>query len=176
MEAPAAFAELPWGPRCALDVIRRVKEKIREIEPGLPEGVAIVPVYDRSELILRSIGATRETLIEIILTVVFVILLFLWHIPSAIIPIVTIPVSVLLAFIPMRWLGLNSNIMSLAGIAISIGVLVDGAIVEISKQVLTAEQAHLVVTGIMDQRQKSEFENTKECQFAIGYPNLGEHV
>jgi Cu(I)/Ag(I) efflux system membrane protein CusA/SilA len=112
-------------------VIRRVKEKIRDLQPSLPEGVKIVITYDRSELIEASIANLKEELIAEIAIVSFVILIFLWHIPSAIIPIVTIPVSVLLAFIPMRLMGINSNIMSLAGIAISIGVLVDGAIVEV---------------------------------------------
>jgi copper/silver efflux system protein len=112
-------------------VILRVKEKLKELEPSLPSGVKVVTTYDRSELIERSIDTLRHELVVEIIIVSFVILLFLWHIPSAIIPIVTIPVSVLLAFIPMYWMGLNSNIMSLAGIAISIGVLVDGAIVEV---------------------------------------------
>jgi len=117
----------------ALDVIKRVKEKIREIEPGLPAGVKIVPVYDRSELILRSIGATRETLIEIILTVVFVILLFLWHIPSALIPVITIPFALLISFIPFRALGMTANIMSLGGIAIAMGELIDASIVVVEQ-------------------------------------------
>ncbi|MGZ8463212.1 MAG: efflux RND transporter permease subunit, partial [Candidatus Deferrimicrobiaceae bacterium] len=117
----------------ALDVIKRVKEKIREIEPGLPAGVKIVPVYDRSELILRSIGATRETLVEIILTVVFVILLFLWHIPSALIPAITIPFALLISFIPFRALGMTANIMSLGGIAIAMGELVDASIVVVEQ-------------------------------------------
>jgi copper/silver efflux system protein len=112
-------------------VIKRIKEKLRDLEPSLPAGVKVVPTYDRSELIDRSIENLKDKLIEEIIVVSLVILVFLWHIPSAIIPIVTIPVSVLLAFIPMYWLGINSNIMSLAGIAISIGVLVDGAIVEV---------------------------------------------
>ncbi len=112
-------------------VIRRVKDKLQELEPSLPAGVKVVTTYDRSELIERSIDTLKHELIVEIIIVSFVVLLFLWHIPSAIIPIVTIPVSVLLAFIPMYWMGLNSNIMSLAGIAISIGVLVDGAIVEV---------------------------------------------
>ena len=112
-------------------VIRRVKEKLTELEPSLPSGVKVVTTYDRSELIESSIETLKHELLVEIIIVSFVILLFLWHIPSAIIPIVTIPVSVLLAFIPMYWMGLNSNIMSLAGIAISIGVLVDGAIVEV---------------------------------------------
>ena len=117
----------------ALDVIRRVKEKIKEIEPGLPAGVKIVPVYDRSELILRSIGATRETLVEIILTVVFVILLFLWHIPSALIPVITIPFALLISFIPFRALGMTANIMSLGGIAIAMGELIDASIVVVEQ-------------------------------------------
>ncbi len=117
----------------ALDVIRRVKAKIREIEPGLPAGVKIVPVYDRSELIRRSIGATRETLVEVIVTVVFVILLFLWHVPSALIPVVTIPFALLISFIPFRALGMTANIMSLGGIAIAMGELVDAAIVVVEQ-------------------------------------------
>jgi len=115
----------------ALEVIRRVRERLKEIEPSLPEGVRIVTTYDRSELIRRAIDALKDELVLEIAIVSLVILVFLWHIPSAIVPIVTIPVSVLLAFIPMAFMGISSNIMSLAGIAISIGVLVDGAIVEV---------------------------------------------
>jgi copper/silver efflux system protein len=117
----------------ALDVINRVKAKIRDIEPGLPQGVKIVPIYDRSELIKRSIQNLKTTLVEVIATVVLVILLFLWHFPSAIIPIITIPVAVLLAFIPFRMLGISANIMSLAGIAIAVGALVDAAIVVVEQ-------------------------------------------
>ena len=91
----------------------------------------IVTTYDRSELIDRAIDTLKHELVLEILIVCLVILVFLWHIPSAIVPIVTIPVSVLLAFVPMWWMGISSNVMSLAGIAISIGVLVDGAIVEV---------------------------------------------
>jgi copper/silver efflux system protein len=112
-------------------VIRRVKERLQELQPSLPKGVKVVTTYDRSELIEGSISNLKEELILEMIIVSFVILIFLWHIPSAIIPIVTIPVSVLLSFIPMHLMGLNSNIMSLAGLAISIGVLVDGAIVEV---------------------------------------------
>ncbi len=112
-------------------VIRLVKEKLKDFQPSLPQGVSVVTTYDRSELIERSIDSLKHELVVEMIIVSLVILVFLWHIPSAIIPIVTIPVSVLLAFIPMYLLGINSNIMSLAGIAISIGVLVDGAIVEV---------------------------------------------
>lgn len=115
----------------ALNVINRVKEKIEEIKPSLPKGVEIVTTYDRSELIKRSIDTLKHQLIEEMIVVSFVILIFLWHFPSAIIPIVTIPVAVFLSFIPMFGMKLTSNIMSLSGIAISIGVLVDGAIVEV---------------------------------------------
>jgi Cu(I)/Ag(I) efflux system membrane protein CusA/SilA len=112
-------------------VIKRIKEKLEELAPSLPAGVKILNTYDRSELIDASIETLKHELIAEMIIVSIVILIFLWHIPSAIVPIVTIPVSVLLSFIPMYLLGINSNIMSLAGIAISIGVLVDGAIVEV---------------------------------------------
>ena len=112
-------------------VIGRVKEKIKDIQKALPSGVKMSSVYDRSDLIERAIETLRGTLLEELIIVSLIILLFLWHIPSAIVPIITIPISVLLAFIPLYLLGQSSNIMSLAGIAISIGVLVDGAIVEV---------------------------------------------
>ncbi len=115
----------------ALNVIHAVKEKIKDIEHGLPDGVAIVPVYDRSDLITQSIATLTDALIKEIIVVSIVILIFLWHIPSAFVPIITIPISVILAFIPMYFMKITSNIMSLTGIAISIGVLVDGAIVEV---------------------------------------------
>ena len=115
----------------ALNVINRVKQKLKEIEPSLPPGVKIETVYDRSELILESIDTLKHQLTEEMIIVSLVILLFLWHFPSAVIPIINIPISVLLAFIPLFAMGLTSNIMSLAGIAVSIGVLVDGAIVQV---------------------------------------------
>ena len=117
----------------ALTVIDRVKAKLKEIEPGLPEGVKVVPVYDRSDLIHRAIANLKSTLVEVLVTVSLVILLFLWHVPSAIIPLVTIPVAVLLSFIPFRMLGISANIMSLGGIAIAIGALVDAAIVVVEQ-------------------------------------------
>ena len=115
----------------ALTVIERVKERLEIAKASLPEGMEILTVYDRSDLIKRAIATLKRQLTEEMIIVSLVILLFLWHLPSAIIPIVTIPVSVLLAFIPMYFMGISSNIMSLSGIAISIGVLVDGAIVEV---------------------------------------------
>jgi Cu(I)/Ag(I) efflux system membrane protein CusA/SilA len=117
----------------ALEVIDRVKARLKEIVPGMPEGVRVVPVYDRSELIRRSISTARTTLLEVILTVVVIILIFLWHFPSAIIPVVTIPVAVLLTFIPLQYAGVSINLMSLAGIAIACGELVDAAIVVVEQ-------------------------------------------
>jgi Cu(I)/Ag(I) efflux system membrane protein CusA/SilA len=117
----------------ALEVIERVKQKIREIEPGLPPGVRILPVYDRSDLIERSIDTLRRSILEVILTISIVILLFLWHIPSAIIPIVTIPLAVIISFIPFTALGITATIMSLGGIAIAIGALDDAAIVVVEQ-------------------------------------------
>jgi copper/silver efflux system protein len=124
----------------ALDVIGRVKAKIKEIEPGLPSGVKVVPIYDRSDLILRSIDNLKSTLIEVILTVSIIVLIFLWHIPSALIPIMTIPIAVLLSFIPFRMMGVTANIMSLGGIAIAIGALVDAAIVVVEQTHKNLEQ------------------------------------
>jgi copper/silver efflux system protein len=115
----------------ALTVIRAVKGRLAELERSLPPGVEVVTTYDRSDLIARAIHTlTHELSVEMII-VALVILLFLWHLPSAIVPILTIPIAVLLAFIPLYHFGVSVNIMSLAGIAISIGVLVDGAIVEV---------------------------------------------
>jgi Cu(I)/Ag(I) efflux system membrane protein CusA/SilA len=117
----------------ALNVINRVKAKIREIEPGLPPGVKLVTAYDRSELILASIDNLKHTLIEELAVVALIILIFLWHFPSAAIPIITIPVAVMISFIPMRMMGMTANIMSLGGIAIAIGAMVDAAIVVVEQ-------------------------------------------
>src|SRR5512135_443680 len=115
----------------ALNVIERVKARMKELEASLPKGVEFVPTYDRSDLIHRAIETLKHELIVEIVIVALVILLFLWHAPSALVPIITIPVSVLLSFIPLYYMGVTVNIMSLAGIAISIGVLVYGAIIEV---------------------------------------------
>jgi Cu(I)/Ag(I) efflux system membrane protein CusA/SilA len=117
----------------ALRVIERVKAKLKELEPGLPPGVKVVTAYDRSELILASIDNLKHTLIEELAVVALVILIFLWHVPSAAIPIITIPVAVLIAFVPMRLMGINANIMSLGGIAIAVGAMVDAAIVVVEQ-------------------------------------------
>jgi Cu(I)/Ag(I) efflux system membrane protein CusA/SilA len=116
-----------------VDVVDGVKHKLQEIAAGLPAGVRVVPVYDRSELVHRVIDTLRSTLIEIILTVVLVILVFLWHPPSALIPILTIPLTVLAVAVPFHLMGISFNVMSLGGIAIAAGALVDAAIVVVEQ-------------------------------------------
>jgi Cu(I)/Ag(I) efflux system membrane protein CusA/SilA len=113
----------------ALRVIDRVKRRIAEIQPSFPAGVEIETVYDRSGLIHRAIDTLRHTLIEEGIVVGLVIFVFLLHLRSTLVPVLTLPVAVGLAFVPMYFLGINSNIMSLGGIAIAIGAMVDAAIV-----------------------------------------------
>ena len=113
----------------ALNVIERVEERLTEIRQGLPEGVELVVTYDRSGLIRDSISTLRRTLIEEMLVVGAVIFLFLLHARSALIPALTLPLGVLLAFIPMYYQGLTISIMSLGGIAVAIGAMVDASII-----------------------------------------------
>src|SRR3954466_2004266 len=113
----------------ALRVIDGIKKKLAEIKPSFPEGVELVTTYDRSQLIKRSISTLREKLIEESIVVALVCLVFLWHIRSALVSIITLPIAIILAFVPMHWLGVTSNIMSLGGIAIAIGAMVDAAII-----------------------------------------------
>jgi Cu(I)/Ag(I) efflux system membrane protein CusA/SilA len=115
----------------ALDVISNVKEKIEEITPSLPKDVSIQTVYDRSDLIHRAIETLKSTLFEECLIVAFVCVVFLLHVRSALVAIIMLPVGVLMAFIAMHALGINSTIMSLGGIAIAIGAMIDAAIVMI---------------------------------------------
>jgi Cu(I)/Ag(I) efflux system membrane protein CusA/SilA len=125
----------------ALDVIDGVKKKLAEIKPSLPEGVRIVPTYDRSELIKRAIATLREKLIEESIVVALVCILFLWHVRSALVAIITLPIAIILSFIPMLHLGLTSNIMSLGGIAIAIGAMVDAAIIMVENAHKALEEA-----------------------------------
>ena len=115
----------------ALQVIQNLKDKIAEIGPGLPAGVSIEAVYDRSELIHRAIGTLKRTLAEESIIVALVCIVFLLHLRSALVAILMLPVGVLIAFSAMRLLGMNSNLMSLGGIAIAIGAMIDAAIVMI---------------------------------------------
>jgi Cu(I)/Ag(I) efflux system membrane protein CusA/SilA len=127
-EVAAAVVVMRHGEN-ATQVIAGVKQRLAQIAPSLPKGVQIVTTYDRSQLIEESIHTLKHELLIEMLIVSLVILLFLWHIPSALIPIITLPAAVILAFIPMRLFGINANIMSLGGIAVAIGALVDAAVV-----------------------------------------------
>ena len=129
----------------ALTVIDGLKKKLKEIEPSLPKGVRVVPVYDRSELIRHAINTLQEKLIEESIVVALVCIVFLWHVRSALVAIVTLPIAIILSFIPMFWLGLTSNIMSLGGIAIAIGAMVDAAIIMV-------ENAHKALEHFRDEQ------------------------
>jgi copper/silver efflux system protein len=124
----------------ALTVIDRVKRRIAEITPALPPGLQIIPVYDRSTLIHNTIGTMKETILQVGATVVLIILIFLWHFPSAAIPILTMPVAVLLTFLFCRLLGISANVMSLAGIALGFSELVDASIVVVEQTHKKLEQ------------------------------------
>jgi Cu(I)/Ag(I) efflux system membrane protein CusA/SilA len=112
-----------------LNVIERVKTRLRELGPSLPEGVEVRVVYDRSDLIHRAIETLRRTLFEEMIVVSLIIFVFLLHLRSTLVPVISLPVAVALAFVPMHFLGVNTNIMSLGGLAIAIGAMVDAAIV-----------------------------------------------
>jgi Cu(I)/Ag(I) efflux system membrane protein CusA/SilA len=147
-EVVSGIATARYGQN-ALEVIRNVKEKLAEIAPGLPAGVSITTVYDRSELIERAIATLKTTLIEESIIVALVCLVFLLHVRSALVAIIMLPVGVLIAFIAMRALGMNSNIMSLGGVAIAIGAMVDAAIVMI-------ENAHKHIERLREDHSNAE--------------------
>ncbi len=125
----------------ALATIEGVRAKLEELEKGLPEGVQIVTTYDRGALIERAVDTLKEKLIEEFIVVSLVCILFLLHVRSALVAIFTLPIGVLIAFILMKWQGINANIMSLGGIAITVGAMVDGAIVLIESAHKHLEQA-----------------------------------
>jgi Cu(I)/Ag(I) efflux system membrane protein CusA/SilA len=129
----------------ALDVVNRVKAKLAEIAPSLPAGVQVIPTYDRTDLIHRSINTLERTLIEESIIVGLVCIVFLLHARSALVAIATLPLGILAALAAIRWLGINANIMSLGGIAIAIGAMIDAAIVMIEnlhKHVERAERRY----------------------------------
>mgnify|MGYP000636585336 FL=1 len=127
-EAVGGIVVMRYG-EDALEVIERVKDRLDDVRAGLPEGVELVVTYDRSRLIREAIGTLRHTLIEEMVVVAIIIFLFLLHARSALVAILTLPIGVLLAFIPMSAQGLGANIMSLGGIAVAIGAMVDASIV-----------------------------------------------
>jgi copper/silver efflux system protein len=117
----------------AQKVIESTKQKLNDLKSTLPPGVKLVTTYDRSDLIDRAVDNLRHTLIEELVIVSLVIMIFLWDLRSAIVPIITIPVTVILAFIPMQWMGMTANIMSLGGLAVAIGALVDASVVMVEQ-------------------------------------------
>lgn len=127
-EAVGGIVVMRYGEN-ALKVINAVKERIREIEQGLPDGVQLIVTYDRSELILKAIDTLKTTLIEELIVVSLIISIFLLHFRSSFIAIITLPVAVILSFIPMSFHNLTANIMSLGGIAVAMGAMVDAAII-----------------------------------------------
>jgi Cu(I)/Ag(I) efflux system membrane protein CusA/SilA len=133
----------------ALEVIANLKAKVAEIGPGLPPGVTVQAVYDRSELINRAIDTLKRTLLEESLIVAAVCVIFLLHVRSALVAILMLPVGILMAFIAMRLLGMSSNLMSLGGIAIAIGAMIDAAIVMI-------ENAHKHLERLPENHSTSE--------------------
>ena len=127
-EAPGGVIVMRSG-KNALETIAAVKAKLEALKPGLPPGVEVVTVYDRSSLIVRAVDNLRDKLIEEAVVVALVCVLFLFHLRSALVAIVSLPLGILAAFIVMRYQGVNANIMSLGGIAIAIGAMVDAAVV-----------------------------------------------
>jgi Cu(I)/Ag(I) efflux system membrane protein CusA/SilA len=127
----------------ALNVIEAVKARLRDVQHSLPAGVKIVPTYDRSTLIGESIGTLRRTLIEEAIVVSIVIVIFLFHFQSALIPILALPIAVVASFIPMYYLDVTSNIMSLGGLALAIGVLVDASIVMVENAYRRVSEEHV---------------------------------
>ncbi len=127
----------------AQEVINRVQSKLQSLEKSLPEGVTVTTVYDRSDLIVRAVNNLWEKLIEEFLVVIGVCVIFLFHVRSSLVAIISLPVGILAAFIVMNWQGLNANIMSLGGIAIAIGAMIDGAIVMIENMHKHMEKTEL---------------------------------
>src|SRR5213594_3759050 len=143
----------------ALRVIDGIKKKLEEIKPSLPQGVEIVTAYDRSQLIKRSISTLREKLIEESIVVALVCLVFLWHIRSALVAIFTLPIAIILSFLPMFQMHLTSNIMSLGGIAIAIGAMVDSAIIMV-------ENAHKFLEHFREEKGR-EPTNTERIEVIV---------
>lgn len=149
----------------ALDVISNVKKKIEELKSGLPPGVKIITTYDRSHLILRAIATLKEKLVEEFIVVSIVCIIFLLHFRSALVAILMLPVAILMSFIVMYYLGINANIMSLGGIAIAIGAMIDAAIVMIENAHKHFEKRHK--SGVMIQ-EKDRWEIILDASKEVG--------
>jgi Cu(I)/Ag(I) efflux system membrane protein CusA/SilA len=160
------IVEMRYGEN-ALKVIEGVKQKLAELKQGLPPDVQIVPVYDRSDLIHRAINTLEDKLLEESIIVALVCLLFLFHFRSGFVAIFTLPTAILMAFIVMRWQGLNANIMSLGGIAVAIGAMVDSAIIMIENA-----HKHIEADGGQTDRWKLITESSKEVGPSLFYSLL----
>lgn len=158
----------------ALATIQAVREKLEELKAGLPEGVEIIPVYDRGDLIERAVKSLNTSLMQELIVVSLVVILFLLHARSAFVAIITLPLGILMAFIVMRFQGLNANIMSLGGIAITIGTMVDGAIVMVenahSHLAIAVEKKGSALTN--DERWKTIGESCQEVGPALFFSLL----
>ncbi len=152
----------------ALRVIDGIKKKFEEIKKALPEGVQIVPVYDRSTLIQNAIDTLREKLIEESIVVALVSIVFLWHIRSALVSIITLPIAIILSFVPMLWLGQTSNIMSLGGIVIAIGAMIDAAIIMVENAHKALE--HFRIQDGHEARGRERFEVILTAAKSVGRP------
>jgi Cu(I)/Ag(I) efflux system membrane protein CusA/SilA len=167
------IVEMRYGQN-ALKVIEGIKAKLKELKQGLPPDVQIVPVYDRSDLIERAINTLQDKLIEESIIVALVCLLFLFHFRSGFVAILTLPTAILMAFIVMRWQGLNANIMSLGGIAVAIGAMVDSAIIMIEnahKHLEAANNDQLTVIS-KERRWEIIMESSKEVGPSLFYSLL----
>jgi copper/silver efflux system protein len=152
----------------ALKVIDGVKKKLEQVRSSFPPGVRVVPTYDRSTLIHHAIDTLREKLIEESIVVALVCLFFLWHVRSALVAIITLPIAIIVSFVPMYWLGLTSNIMSLGGIAIAIGAMIDAAIIMV-------ENAHKALEHFQqehghDPTGKERFQVIVDAAKSVGRP------
>ena len=145
-EVTGGVIVMRWGGNAA-QTIARVKQKLEALEPGLPDGVEIVTTYDRSQLIERAVETLNTKLIQEFLIVASICAVFLLHLRSSLIVVLSLPVGILAAFIVMRWQGINANIMSLGGIAIAIGVMVDSAIVMIENVHKRLEREPMTATN-----------------------------
>jgi Cu(I)/Ag(I) efflux system membrane protein CusA/SilA len=154
-EAVGGIVVMRYGEN-ALSVIKDVKKKIAQLKDSLPPGVHLVPVYDRSQLILRSIDTLRTKLIEESIIVSLVCILFLWHFRSALVAIIMLPTAILLSFIPFAAMHLTANIMSLGGIAIAIGAMVDAAIIMIENAHKELEHARLAKGSDLSNHERIE--------------------
>ncbi len=160
------IVEMRYGEN-ALKVIEGVKKKLAELKAGLPPDVQIIPVYDRASLIHRAINTLQDKLIEESIIVALVCLLFLFHFRSGFVAILMLPTAILMAFIVMRWQGLNANIMSLGGIAVAIGAMVDSAIIMIENA-----HKHIEADGGKTDRWKLITESSKEVGPSLFYSLL----